>query len=325
MESTGRGLHSARLARRLLATALIAGAAVAATSTPAAPATGDSVAILSFPKTVNLGQAVTITGWVSGSAGRVAGIDLTVRRYSALHCTGQGSPVTVLKTGPNGTFTFTQNIAVVPPVAFGFLPELSLNPNRKPDFNGSDACVNIGAGARLSATAAGSVTVDGAPFKTGVIGYGSTVDLDVGSAVNLSTDVGTFKFYPLAGKSSSFVPVRVRLPSPKGKKRKPQFIVELRLRGDFTACKQTKKLQGFRTEAATKKPPIPSLWGNGKGKYRTRGRYSSATVGGTIWLVQDRCDGTLTVVKRGVVRVKDFVTKKTVIITTGHRYLAKPR
>jgi hypothetical protein len=290
-----------------------------------ARATGDFVAVLTFPQTINLGQTATITGWVSTSAGRVAGVDVTVLRYSTLHCTGPGTKVTVLTTGANGTFTFTQALAVTPPVAFGFVPDLAKFPTHQPNYTTGDACVNIGAGARLSATATGSVTVDGSPFKGGVIGYGSTVDLSAGSAVNLSTDVGTFKFYPTAGNASSFVPARVRLPSPKGKKTKPQFIIELRLRGDFSSCTKTKKLQGFRTEAATKKPPNPSLWGNGKGKYRTRGRYSSATVSGTIWLVQDRCDGTLTVVKRGVVRVKDFVTKKTVIITTGHRYLAKPR
>ena len=36
-----------------------------------------------------------------------------------------------------------------------------------------------------------------------------------------------------------------------------------------------------------------------RGRFRTRGRYSAATVRGTIWDTVDRCDGTLTVVKRG--------------------------
>jgi hypothetical protein len=34
------------------------------------------------------------------------------------------------------------------------------------------------------------------------------------------------------------------------------------------------------------------LWGNAHGNYTTKGRYGSASVSGTIWLVQDRCDGT---------------------------------
>ena len=54
------------------------------------------------------------------------------------------------------------------------------------------------------------------------------------------------------------------------------------------------------------------LWGKGKGHFRTRGRYSSGTVRGTVWLTSDRCDGTRTYVKEGVVRVFDFTTKKTI-------------
>jgi hypothetical protein len=37
---------------------------------------------------------------------------------------------------------------------------------------------------------------------------------------------------------------------------------------------------------------VRQLWGNAHGNYSTKGRYGSASVSGTIWLVQDRCDGT---------------------------------
>ena len=70
---------------------------------------------------------------------------------------------------------------------------------------------------------------------------------------------------------------------------------------------------------------LGSLWGNGKGKFRTNGKYSSATVRGTIWLTQDRCDGTLTTVKRGTVSVRDFKRRKTVSVKAGHSYLARAR
>jgi ferric-dicitrate binding protein FerR (iron transport regulator) len=46
-------------------------------------------------------------------------------------------------------------------------------------------------------------------------------------------------------------------------------------------------------------------------------------VRGTIWLVQDRCDGTLTKVTRGTVRVRDFKAKRTVTVKAGHTYLAR--
>jgi ferric-dicitrate binding protein FerR (iron transport regulator) len=60
-----------------------------------------------------------------------------------------------------------------------------------------------------------------------------------------------------------------------------------------------------------------------KGKFRTRGRYSAATVRGTRWTVTDRCDGTLTAVARGKVEVRDFLKRKTVFVKTGKTYLAR--
>jgi hypothetical protein len=67
------------------------------------------------------------------------------------------------------------------------------------------------------------------------------------------------------------------------------------------------------------------LWGNGRGRFRTNGKYSAATVRGTIWLTEDRCDGTLTTVKRGTVSVRDLTRRRTVTVTAGHSYLARAR
>ena len=64
---------------------------------------------------------------------------------------------------------------------------------------------------------------------------------------------------------------------------------------------------------------------DGSGAFRTRGRYSSATVRGTTWDTIDRCDGTLTVVHAGTVSVDDFARHKTILVHAGHRYLAKAR
>ena len=44
---------------------------------------------------------------------------------------------------------------------------------------------------------------------------------------------------------------------------------------------------------------------------------------GTIWLVQDECDGTLTKVTRGTVQVRDAKRKKTITVKAGHSYLAR--
>jgi hypothetical protein len=65
------------------------------------------------------------------------------------------------------------------------------------------------------------------------------------------------------------------------------------------------------------------LWGDGSGKFRTKGKHSAATVVGTKWLVEDRCRSTLTRVVRGRVSVRDFAKKKTVIVRTGKRYIAR--
>jgi CSLREA domain-containing protein len=78
-----------------------------------------------------------------------------------------------------------------------------------------------------------------------------------------------------------------------------------------------------KATAAAKKKKKRRLWGDGKGKFRTKGSFSSATVRGTKWMVQDTCQGTLTVVKRGKVAVKDFVRHRTVIVKAGHRYFAR--
>jgi hypothetical protein len=86
---------------------------------------------------------------------------------------------------------------------------------------------------------------------------------------------------------------------------------------------------GARAASVTKKKGphsvLGKLWGSGKGRFRTKGRYSSATVRGTIWLTADRCDGTLTTVKRGTVSVRDLRRHKTVTVKAGHSYLARAR
>jgi len=60
------------------------------------------------------------------------------------------------------------------------------------------------------------------------------------------------------------------------------------------------------TASAKRRKRVRRLWGDGKGSFRTSGRYSAATVRGTKWLTEDRCDGTITRVVRGEVRVDDF-------------------
>ena len=65
--------------------------------------------------------------------------------------------------------------------------------------------------------------------------------------------------------------------------------------GDFGACASSAVASGASSPAQRK------LWGKGDGKFNTKGTHGSASVRGTKWLMEDRCDTTRTAVKEGVV------------------------
>jgi ferric-dicitrate binding protein FerR (iron transport regulator) len=67
------------------------------------------------------------------------------------------------------------------------------------------------------------------------------------------------------------------------------------------------------------------LWVNGRGNFKTRGKRASAIVRGTQWLTSDSPVGTRVAVSRGAVSVRDLVLKRTIFLTAGHSYTAKPR
>jgi hypothetical protein len=105
--------------------------------------------------------------------------------------------------------------------------------------------------------------------------------------------------------------------------RRARGLTELRLKGSsFRTCR-TGRRGGSARAAQLSRRTIRRLRANARGRFRTRGRRSSATVRGTIWTTADRCDGTLTTVRRGRVAVRDFRRKKTVLVRAGKRYLAR--
>jgi Ca2+-binding RTX toxin-like protein len=105
------------------------------------------------------------------------------------------------------------------------------------------------------------------------------------------------------------------------KRRRTAMTTVLTLRGTLDCGSNPAKARG----AAGKKRRSRALWGDGQGRFTTRGRNSQASVRGTIWGVTDRCDGTLTQVRRGTVAVQDFATGKTRLVRAGGRYLARNR
>jgi hypothetical protein len=93
-----------------------------------------------------------------------------------------------------------------------------------------------------------------------------------------------------------------------------------------TILRLTEKLscaKAGNASIAAKRKRKRRLWGDGEGKFRTKGKHSAATVVGTKWLVEDRCKSTLTRVVRGRVSVRDFAKKKTVIVRAPKRYVAR--
>jgi hypothetical protein len=87
--------------------------------------------------------------------------------------------------------------------------------------------------------------------------------------------------------------------------------------GNFKVCGRG------ASASAAKSTVIRHLWGAGKGKFRTKGKYASAAIRGTTWDTIDRCDGTLVKVTKGSVTVRDFKARKNVVVSAGHSYLAK--
>jgi hypothetical protein len=108
-------------------------------------------------------------------------------------------------------------------------------------------------------------------------------------------------------------------------KGKPLTTLTLMSNDNFrTGCRADVRLLRSGVGAARKRPRR-RLFGNAHGRFRTRGRHSTATVRGTKWLTQDTCAGTLTVVDAGSVTVRDLVKHRTRIVRAGHRYLARPK
>jgi hypothetical protein len=67
------------------------------------------------------------------------------------------------------------------------------------------------------------------------------------------------------------------------------------------------------------------LFGNARGRFRSRGRHSTATIRGTRWLVKDTCRTTLTRSLRGTVFVRDLVKDRKVTLRSGQQYVARAR
>jgi hypothetical protein len=103
-----------------------------------------------------------------------------------------------------------------------------------------------------------------------------------------------------------------------------KFATLLLFGGGFKGCPKAPKAQLARKKPLLKRS-VRHLWGSGAGRFRTVGRYSAASVRGTTWLTDDKCNGTLTRVTQGAVAVRDFVKRKTIVVRAPKSYFAGPR
>jgi hypothetical protein len=105
--------------------------------------------------------------------------------------------------------------------------------------------------------------------------------------------------------------------------RSARGVTELSLKGSsFAGCRSSVRGTGTASAALSRRV-VRRLRSRATGRFRTRGRYSAATVRGTEWVTSDRCDGTLTRVTRGTVIVRDFRRRRNITLRTGKSYLAR--
>jgi hypothetical protein len=144
------------------------------------------------------------------------------------------------------------------------------------------------------------------------IPLGSTVDATKGR-VRVTSAVGGGKTQTADFYQGSFVITQTRGARP---------ITQLALNGKLS-CATKKKGGKAGVSAKRKKRKVRRLWGDGKGRFRTKGKYGAATVRGTKWLTEDRCGRTLVRVKRGTVVVRDFTKRKNKVVKKGRSYVAR--
>jgi hypothetical protein len=166
---------------------------------------------------------------------------------------------------------------------------------------------------------AGTVKVKG-PGAPGYVALSKSASVAVGSLIDMRHGTVTLRS-ALPGGAVQRAVFHGGLAEVRQARRGTGGLTELVLRGPLPTCTGT-----TARAATTNNPPPRRLWGHDNhGKFRTRGGQSVATVRGTEWYVEDRCDGTLTRVTTGSVSVYDSGRRRSFIVRAGHSYLARTK
>ena len=147
--------------------------------------------------------------------------------------------------------------------------------------------------------------------------------IPVGSFLNTRRGTVRMESANLAGRRQRGNFSRGLFQVKQSRKRRLKGLTDLVMKGSsFRPCRAA---GAKRASASLSRRAIRRLRSSARGRFRTTGRNSSATVRGTKWEVIDRCDGTLTKVTRGRVAVRDFRRKRNILVRAGKSYLATAR
>jgi hypothetical protein len=265
----------------------------------------------------------TLTGGVVGfvyvAAGsrQFSGPSMLVSEYSAdgvaaYRVDGNGNPI------PSSRRSFITGLdgadgAFIDPVTGDFLFST---------FGGGDRVVVVRGFARPLPPPVAGKNVNALPasgtVKVKLPGSGQFVELGEGQQIPVGTTVdvtkGRVTLVAAGSAQADFYAGVFKLAQTKGAKP----LTTLKLVGKLSCAKGN-------ASAAAKKKRKRRLWGDGRGRFRTKGKHSAATIVGTRWLVEDRCNSTVTKVARGTVSVRDFAKRKTVKVKAPKKYVARAR
>ena len=176
-------------------------------------------------------------------------------------------------------------------------------------------------GARVNAETVAGVVLVRPPGQKRFVVLGDGRQLRVGTVVDARK--GTVRITATSG-DKAYSAVFYEGEFVIGQRKRTGATADMRLfGGNFRRCPPG--LRSPRSLDSKRPQSLRHLWGNGRGPFRTVGRFSSATVRGTTWLTDDQCTGTLTRVSAGSVTVRDFVRRRNVIVRRGKSYFAAAR
>lgn len=154
---------------------------------------------------------------------------------------------------------------------------------------------------------------------------GTRVDADAGYVEVISDRNGRGATQQATFWNDAFAVDYTRVVTPGARRRASNPITELKVTGRCaSSTRLSRPVFSRRYAASAARRKRRGLFGSGRGRFRTRGRYGAGTVRGTTWYTENRCDGTLFEVTSGVVNVRDFGLGRTVSVRRGQGYLAAP-